>query len=128
MNWKATIGAVTTALMICPITGADGTIQTLELEEDNATLTFTTQANMQYTIQCTTNLADNSWINVGDAIIASNLVTVTTFTSPSESCYFRIIEEDPKDSSGPTEPTDPPPPPPDSTEPTDPGEPPSTPF
>lgn len=73
---------------------ATGRITDLKCERDVVVLVFETTPHEYYQPQCSTNIIDGEWLNLGGELIAVSNETQKVCTQDLDGCFFRVLKVD----------------------------------
>ena len=66
-------------------------IQSAKRSGDSFTFTWSTTATQMYQIQCTTNLTQNAWTNLGGPIAATNSTATASDSISNSQMFYRVV-------------------------------------
>lgn len=130
-NLRIFRGVLVSLSVTFPVWASVQISQVRMLETAHAELTIATTPGDHYRLQCSSNLAEEGWINYGESFEATDLTTVQIVDVAAACGFFRVVRTPQSIPSITAGPPGPPPAPPvdpaDSTDPVLPTEPPSPP-
>ncbi|MDZ8118741.1 hypothetical protein [Pontiella agarivorans] len=93
--------------LMLTVSRADGTITEVNVVKSGLELKTWMVIGNKYQLQCSTNLVEGSWEDLGEQINAVMTVSNLYVHTEAEQCWFRVVEEQ-GDAAGPTSPPKPP--------------------
>ncbi|QBG48790.1 hypothetical protein EGM51_15790 [Verrucomicrobia bacterium S94] len=89
------------------VSRANGTITEVKPVQAGLELKTWTVIGNRYQLQCSTNLVEGGWTDLGSQITAVKTATNLSVNAEADHCWFRVVEEQ-ADAAGPTSPPKPP--------------------